>query len=135
MVCTNLPAFAYAVTISDNRVKLLNCREIIMSEEYGDFILIRNLAGVNPLKLPISCEFVLNETYKVAYAKLPEDRSMLLEDAGYTAIPKLYGLMDTESMEAAGILRVQTQPGLALTGKDTIVGVIDTGERVIMMSG
>lgn len=108
-------------------MKLLNCREIIMSEEYGDFILIRNLAGVNPLKLPISCEFVLNETYKVAYAKLPEDRSMLLEDAGYTAIPKLYGLMDTESMEAAGILRVQTQPGLALTGKDTIVGVIDTG--------
>ena len=106
-----------------------------MSEEYGDFILIRNLAGVNPLKLPISCEFVLNETYKVAYAKLPEDRSMLLEDAGHTAIPKLYGLMDTESMEAAGILRVQTQPGLALTGKDTIVGVIDTGERVIMMSG
>lgn len=106
-----------------------------MSEEYGDFILVRNLVGVNPLKLPVSCEVVLNETYKVAYAELPKDRSLLLEDAGYTAIPKLYGLMDTENLEASGILKVQNQPGLALTGKDTIVGVIDTGERVIIMPG
>lgn len=98
-----------------------------MSEEYGDFILTRNLAGINTLRFPIACEFNINDFYTMAYAKLPDNRPLVLDDAGYTAIPKLFGLMDSSSMEASGILSTQNQSGLGLTGQDVIVGLIDTG--------
>ena len=105
----------------------MDCRQIITSEEYGDFILPRNLVGINELSFPVDCELQVNEAYKIAYAKLPENRQISLEDAGYSAIPKLFGLMDTDSMEQAGILQVLNQPGLALSGRNVLVGMIDTG--------
>ncbi len=105
----------------------MTCRDAIVSEEYGDFILPRNLAGTSRLRLAQTCAVQVNEGYEVAYAKLPENRPVSLEDAGYSAIPKLFGLMDTDSMEQAGILRVLNQPGLGLTGKNVLVGLVDTG--------
>ena len=41
--------------------------------------------------------------------------------------PEIYGLTGVESLDAAGILRVQQQPYLNLTGRGVIVGIVDTG--------
>ncbi len=41
--------------------------------------------------------------------------------------PEIYGLTDREALEEAGIIRIQQQPYLNLTGKGTVIGIIDTG--------
>ena len=41
--------------------------------------------------------------------------------------PKCYALMDESAIAATGALRVQTLSGLSLTGKDVLVGFVDTG--------
>lgn len=50
-----------------------------------------------------------------------------LESVPYSFIPKLYGLMDTSNLETTGVSYVRREQGLNLTGKDVIVGVVDTG--------
>lgn len=45
----------------------------------------------------------------------------------YSQLPKLYTTLDTVSLEASGILRVQTQPSLGYQGENVILGFIDTG--------
>ena len=45
----------------------------------------------------------------------------------YNTIPKLFTLLDLESLEASGILAVQNQPVLGLKGQDVLIGFIDTG--------
>ncbi|MEA5084157.1 MAG: S8 family peptidase [Lachnospiraceae bacterium] len=42
-------------------------------------------------------------------------------------IPTVLGLSDRESLEAAGIIQVQQQPYLNLSGRDVIIGFVDTG--------
>ena len=41
--------------------------------------------------------------------------------------PEIYGLTGKEALESAGILQVQQQPYLNLTGKGTTIAIIDTG--------
>lgn len=50
-----------------------------------------------------------------------------MEITGYYSIPKLFSPLDTTSLEASGILQVQTQPLLNYKGRDVILGFIDTG--------
>ena len=52
----------------------------------------------------------------------------------YSEIPKCYGLLDQTALEVSGILKMQNQPVLALKGRGVLIGFIDTGERVIIMS-
>lgn len=44
-----------------------------------------------------------------------------------SAEPLIYGLLDMQSLEAAGIYQVQQQPYLNLTGKGVLLGFVDTG--------
>ncbi len=41
--------------------------------------------------------------------------------------PEIYGLTGRDALEDAGILRVQQQPYLNLTGQGTVIGIVDTG--------
>lgn len=88
------------------------------------------------------CYVKIEEQYNILYL----DRSQVAEpEAGlysYQNIPKLYGLMqiednrmafDPNNLIASGITQVQ-RPPLQLTGRGVIVCIIDTGERVIIMS-
>ncbi len=43
------------------------------------------------------------------------------------AMPVVLGLMDRANLESAGIMQVQEQPYLDLTGRGTLVGIVDTG--------
>ena len=53
--------------------------------------------------------------------------SILPDGIGYSQTPKLYTLLDTASLESAGILRVQAQPSLNYRGENVLLGFIDTG--------
>ena len=45
----------------------------------------------------------------------------------YSVVPNLFTTLDTTSLEAAGILKAQTQPALELKGQGIIIGFLDTG--------
>ena len=58
---------------------------------------------------------------------VPRDHSDLQYRASYSNIPKLYTPLDYESLNASGILQVQTRPSLGYKGKGVLLGFLDTG--------
>lgn len=109
------------------------CRNGYQTDDYYDFI-VESYQTQEELEqqFPEGCVEEFSSRY--AFLHVPRERVTSMEQYGYTAIPKLYGLMDTSSIEETGAFRVQNQPVLALRGQGVIVGFIDTGERVIIMS-
>lgn len=105
-----------------------DCREIIASEEYADFIIeaayIGNFSEEDELKY---CVQDTNYRYVIAYAPINEISPVSIEEYSYSEIPKLFGLMDSTAVAATGAIRLQRKRGLELTGRDVIVGFIDTG--------
>lgn len=105
------------------------CKEKILSEEYQDIIFEYSsttdevmqiyedycvqIAGFGYATLYVKNESTANEWYNGEYP--------------YTAIPKLYGLMNTAPIESTGALRIQNQTGLMLDGSGVIIGFVDTG--------
>lgn len=72
------------------------------------------------------CYFI-DERFAVLYRPKPDDYMESFSRLEYTLFPKLYGLMDTSSVEAVGAVNVQQENILGLTGKNIIIGIIDTG--------
>ena len=116
-------------------------REKIMSPDYteilSDFTLIKGLGHSiqDYVSQPIDTNLVL--TY------INEKELEPITEFTYRSIPKIYGLMQDEPGEKvvfdstplmqSGILQVQGAP-LNLTGRGVVIGFLDTGERVIILS-
>lgn len=77
---------------------------------------------------------LINEHYEIWYYRTTDVPPLSIADYAYSAIPKCYGLVNSTSLEVSGILRLQRQPTLSLLGQGVFVAIIDTGERVIIMS-
>jgi hypothetical protein len=105
-----------------------NCSEIIISEEYADFIVEYGAGTENALQRYADyCPQIINDRYLCIYVSRDALPTFSVADNTYNAIPKPYGLMDTTSVSATGSVRLQNQTGFTLTGKGVIVGFIDTG--------
>ena len=106
----------------------LRCRDIILSQEYADFIVEYGgnidvmVNTYNP-----SCYEVINSSYVVIHKPLPEDGRLNPDEYGYNMIPAVMGLMDTTSMEESGILPVHYSPASGYRGNGVLVSIIDTG--------
>lgn len=104
-----------------------DCREIISSEDYADFIIPYAVTGENYLDLDVACRQIASSQYEIVHVNLESLGQLNLYRFSYYSIPKLYGLLDIGAMEASNITRVQEQPSLSLKGNNVIVGIIDTG--------
>lgn len=105
-----------------------SCREIIMSEEYADFILPYATIVGNKDPLPQAvCSMNVDVQYRQAHVPVSELNSISAQDVGYYAFPKLFGLLDRSSMERSRIPEVQNQPALQLRGNGVLIGFVDTG--------
>ena len=101
--------------------------EMILSESYADIILPSYTGFLTDYKgrgAPI-----FNNYYGMVHYPLEEELFQNYYEYGffYNTIPKLFTLLDLESLEASGILAVQNQPVLGLKGQDVLIGFIDTG--------
>lgn len=121
----------------------MECRDSILSNEYYDVITDFN---VNPIETRqyVACNINIEDLYNVVYL----NRQFLANANDYffshRSMPKLYGLMqepvaggasfDPNSLIVSGITQVQRAP-LSLTGRGCVIVFIDTGERVIILSG
>ena len=114
------------------------CRDAIMSEEYGDFIV--NFVGNNKAaldKYKASCFQRISSYYGSIYSPLNELKDLSLRNYSFGSIPALYGLMERDlsvrsrdlqqALEKSGILKLQRQPVLSLKGQGCIMAFIDTG--------
>lgn len=100
----------------------MTCEEMIQSEDYVDLLLPTGRA-VRPV------EGCLQELglYDVLHVPYTMDFFSTNYVFGYYLIPKLFGLLDTQTMEEAGILQVRRQSNLQLSGGGVLIGFIDTG--------
>lgn len=106
-----------------------SCDIHVPSEEFADFIVRYNNAPRESVyeMTGSNCIDFVNNDFAVAYVPLEEVEPISIERQSYGAIPKLYGLLDTTSMEASGITQTFAQPNLNLRGEGVLIGIIDTG--------
>ena len=104
------------------------CTEYIYSEDYLDFIFRYDdyMFGVYEDFNP-ECINNINNRFLIAYKKSVDFNEKRIFRYGYNSVPKCFGLMDTTVASVVGADVVRRISGLALTGKDTIVGFVDTG--------
>lgn len=105
------------------------CTAPVSSEEYADFIIPHNNYSRRLLEetAGTSCIDIINRQYAVAYLPAEAVLPLSLSEYSYTSIPKLYTLLDTSALEAAGITSVLSQPALSTGGRDVMIGLVDTG--------
>lgn len=75
--------------------------------------------------VPYPSQFVDNQ-YSILHAPLSDNLAYATE-IGYAGVPKLFTFIDTTSLESAGILAVQLQPYLHLSGEGVLIGFLDSG--------
>ncbi len=110
------------------QVSAERCRDVIYSEAYGDFIVAYpgQLVGI-PEEQQRECVQLVTDSSVIVYVPISGSQSINFRSFGYATIPKLYGLLDTSSMESIGVLRVRRQPYVDLLGQGVLIGIIDTG--------
>ncbi len=133
------------------------CRNRILSENYLDILFDFNvtpdqLFGEN-VETPDYCEEVLFENLKILHVAANQIPSLDSPEYRYQYTPKCYGLIqdvevppaigqpvpgtglvpDLTALSEAGILTVSGPP-LELTGKNVLIGIIDTGVRYQLAS-
>lgn len=110
-------------------VTMPECTINAASEDYADFIYRHNNMSLAQLyeSLNAPCIQYINSEYAIVYSPLEPLLPLTLEHYTYSALPKLYTLLDTTSMDSAGILPVFNQPALGSRGTGVLIGFIDTG--------
>ena len=102
------------------------CKAMILSENSADFIIEYGGNAVNVSeRYDAQCIQVINSRYVIIHT--PVGRMSEISRFAYNSVPKLYGLMDTTSMDVSGITRPHRQPFLSLRGSGILIGIIDTG--------
>lgn len=114
----------------------MTCKEKILSNDYADlitdYVVAEELSGTLPIDF---CFHGIDDGYGVVNVNRSMFPPMSIGYYGYSAIPVLYGLMQTEStvfapenLAQTGSIQVQNPP-LSLQGAGVVLGFIDTGIR------
>ena len=98
-----------------------SCREKIVSERYADF-LWKSSWSPNGLEsfFPEVCYQMINDYYDVYYVSREYLETRSRTDYEYEVFPKLYGLLENESLVDSRILQIQNHPVLQLQGAGVI---------------
>ncbi len=111
---------------------IMDCREKILSEDYGALIVdftVRESMGVGQ---PEDCFTRVNDTFGISYVPFTDIEDSFGSLYVYQYFPKLYGLMqenfDPLTLSNSGILQVQ-RPPLSLKGQGVVIAFVDTGIR------
>lgn len=99
----------------------------ITSEDYADLII--NYSGdENVLNSFLNAVIVkINSVYAMVHIPVQRITNNVIQQFGYGAMPRLFGLVSSASLEASGIRRLRNIPNFNLRGQGVLVGVIDTG--------
>ena len=113
---------------NDNKenIEEIDCREIILSEEYADAFVEYNQDIEGTMKIYNAvCYQIINEKFAAIHYKLTEEE--LAGIVNFEILPRVYGPYGRDSLSEAGILPFHTQPYVPLRGNGVIIGFIDSG--------
>ena len=99
------------------------------SEDYADFILrYSSRASDEVFKFTSStCINFISREFAIVHTPLESVLPLSISRYTYTAIPKLYSLLDTTALESSGVLDAIRQPTIRASGRGVMIGIIDTG--------
>lgn len=104
------------------------CRQMILSEDYIDFILpVFRAISIGEEGEGKVCFQNMDFGFQADYVNKTLIKPLSLENFRYNSIPNCYELMDLQAMDDAGISVVQTYPTLRLLGSGIMIGILDTG--------
>lgn len=104
------------------------CTENVASENYADFIASYHASPDEFIaSLGTECVDFVSRQFAVIHVPLDELGPLTLSTYTYRAVPKLYSLLDSTSMEASGILPASRLPALSNQGSGVLIGFVDTG--------
>ncbi len=108
--------------------EFITCQEEILSEDYRDFIVSDAKVPFLDQIMPANyCSQEAGFSYRCVYLPKSLGDPVSLERFSYFSIPKCYSLLSMQALNQAGILPIQNQPTLQLTGKSIMIGFLDTG--------
>lgn len=104
------------------------CREAAYSEQYADYILDTggNIEAFRRKYEP-DCIQQIDGSFVTIYNNIQNTGIISFEKYGYGAVPKCFGLCDTQSVEATGALKLRRRGTFELDGTGVLVGIVDTG--------
>ena len=104
------------------------CEDVIYSEDYRDYIkeYFQDFSSIIGTYQPVCIE-PIGSRYAVLHLAGETSMQTILSDYNISMIPALYGLVSTAGLEASGILNIQRNPYLNLSGSGVMIGIIDTG--------
>ena len=106
----------------------MSCTNSVASEDFADFIAPYFTTPEEFIRSQgTDCIDFVNSTLAVVYVPLSTVTPSTYTSDTYSAVPKLYSLLDVTSMDAAGITPAGELPVLNNQGAGVIVGFVDTG--------
>ena len=106
----------------------MSCTNSVASEDFADFIAPYFTTPEEFIRSEgTDCIDFVNSTLAVVYVPLSTVTPSTYTSYTYSAVPKLYSLLDVTSMDAAGITPAGELPVLNNQGAGVIVGFVDTG--------
>ncbi len=104
-------------------------RDSAYSEDYVEYIVEYNGDREALLRYYTPNEIrIIDNRYAIAFQRKPSDYMESFARLEYTLFPKLYGLMsDAGALEAIGAVNIRQENILGLTGKNVLIGIVDTG--------
>ena len=106
----------------------MSCTNSVASEDFADFIAPYFTTPEEFIRSQgTDCIDFVDSTLAVVYVPLSTVTPFTYTSYTYSAVPKLYSLLDVTSMDAAGITPAGELPVLNNQGAGVIVGFVDTG--------
>ena len=106
----------------------MSCTNSVASEDFAEFIAPYFTTPEEFIRSQgTDCIDFVNSTLAVVYVPLSTVTPSTYTSYTYSAVPKLYSLLDVTSMDAAGITPAGELPVLNNQGAGGIVGFVDTG--------
>lgn len=106
----------------------MSCTNSVASEEFADFITPYFTSPEEFMRSQgTDCIDFVNPAVSVVYVPLSTVTPLTYTSYTYSAVPKLYSLLDITSMDASGITAASELPVLNNQGAGVIVGFVDTG--------
>ena len=104
------------------------CAKPAVSEGFADFISYYYTSKKEFQETyPSACVHFINGSQAVLHVPLALVTPLSLSRYTYSAVPKLYSLLDASSMESAGISEALRLPAFSQGGRGVLIGFVDTG--------